>query len=104
MARTIRTTCKIGACEPFCGIELDVEDDAIVAVRPDRAHPITRGYACVKGMHVPDYVNDLERLLHLMKRDGGRRTRVAWSTAIAEIGARLRAIRSMHGPTAIATY
>lgn len=104
MARTIRTTCKIGACEPFCGIELDVEDGVIVAVRPDRAHPISQGYACIKGMHVPDYVNDPERLLHPMRREGSEWTRVPWSAAIAEIGTRLRAIRSMHGPRAIATY
>ena len=47
-----RTACKIGACEPFCGLALEVEDGRIVSVRPDRDHPVTRGYACIKGLRV----------------------------------------------------
>ncbi len=61
--RTHRTTCKVGACEPFCGLEVDVEDGKMVSVRPDRGHPITKGYACIKGMRVLDYQNDPDRLL-----------------------------------------
>ncbi len=110
-----RTTCKIGACEPFCGIEVEVQDGRMTAVRPDPQHPITAGYACIKGMHVPDYQNDPDRLLHPLRRlpapsQGGgqgevaRWERVAWDAAVAEIGKKLRAIRDAHGPRAIATY
>ena len=53
--KTIRTTCKIGACEPFCGLEVDVDEGRMVAVRPDPRHPISKGYACIKGLRVPDY-------------------------------------------------
>ena len=42
--RTIHTVCKTGACEPFCGIEVDVEAGKLVEVRPDKAHPISEGY------------------------------------------------------------
>lgn len=28
-----RTTCKVGACEPFCGLEVEVDDGRMVAVR-----------------------------------------------------------------------
>jgi formate dehydrogenase len=102
--QTYRTTCKIGACEPFCGLEVDVADGRLVAVRPDAQHPVTRGYACIKGMHVPDYQNDPDRLLHPMQRGAGGWERVSWHDATAEIGRKLRAIRDAHGPTAIATY
>ena len=66
--QTHRTTCKVGACEPFCGLEVDVEDGKMVAVRPDRDHPITKGYSCIKGMRVLDYQNDPDRLLHPIRR------------------------------------
>ena len=102
--KTVRTTCKIGACEPFCGLEIDVDAGRLVAVRPDAAHPISRGYACIKGMRVLDYQNDPDRLLHPIKRRDGRWEQIDWARATREIGEKLRAIRDEHGSTAIATY
>ncbi len=102
--QTHRTTCKIGACEPFCGVEVDVEDGRMTAIRPDREHPITTGYMCIKGMHVPDYQNDPDRLLHPMRRNGREWNQVTWESATREIGEKLRAIRDQHGPRSIATY
>jgi formate dehydrogenase len=99
-----RTSCKIGACEPFCGLALEVEDDRVVSVRPDRDHPLTRGYACIKGMHVGDYINDPERLLHPLRRGPAGLERVSWEAAVHEIGAKLRSLRNAHGPRSIATY
>jgi formate dehydrogenase len=99
-----RTTCKIGACEPFCGLEVEVDGGRMTRVRPDRAHPVTAGYACIKGMHVADYQNDPDRLLHPVRRGAGGWERIGWTTATREIGARLRAIADTHGPRSIATY
>lgn len=99
-----RTTCKIGACEPFCGLEVEVENGQMVAVRPDAAHPVTEGYACIKGMHVPDYQNDPDRLLHPIRRTENCQERIDWKTAVTEIGSRLKAIRAAHGSRSIATY
>lgn len=100
----VHTTCKVGACEPFCGLEVEVTDGRMGRVRPDRDHPITAGYACIKGMHVADYQNDPDRLLHPIRRNGGGFDRVSWGSACTEIGAWMRAIRDAHGPRAIATY
>jgi formate dehydrogenase len=102
--KTIRTTCKIGACEPFCGLEVDVEDGRMVAVRPDEKHPISKGYACIKGMRVLDYQNDPDRLLHPMRRSVDGWEQIAWSTATQEIGQKLRALCNAYGPSSIATY
>lgn len=101
---THRTTCKIGACEPACGLEVDVEEGRMVSVRPDARHPITTGYACIKGMHVPDYQNDPDRLLHPLRRERGGLARVSWEDATREIGSKLRTICDAHGPRSIATY
>ena len=43
------TFCRI--CEASCGLEVDVADDRIVDIRPDKAHEATEGYACIKGLH-----------------------------------------------------
>ncbi len=101
---TLRTTCKIGACEPFCGIEVEVENGRMTAVRPDPNHPVTAGYVCIKGMHVADYQNDPDRLLHPIRRGTSGWEQIAWETATREIGRKLRAIRDAHGPSSIATY
>jgi len=99
-----RTTCKIGACEPFCGLEIEIENGRMVGVRPDQKHPVTQGYVCIKGMHVADYQNDPDRLLHPVKQTSSGWEQVRWETATAEIGRKLRAIRDAHGPRSIATY
>jgi formate dehydrogenase len=104
MRTTHRAPCKVGACEPFCGLEIDVEDGRMVAIRPDRAHPISRGHVCIKGMRVMDYQNDPDRLLHPMRRKGSGWERISWDAATGEIGRKLRALRDAHGPGAIATY
>jgi len=99
-----RTTCKIGACEPFCGIEVTVEDGKMTNVAPDRAHPVTKGHFCIKGQHLIDYQYDPDRLLKPEKRTGNEWATVDWDQAYREIGAKLRHIRETHGPTSIATY
>jgi anaerobic selenocysteine-containing dehydrogenase len=99
-----RANCKIGACEPFCGLLLEVEGGRIASVRPDPDHPVTRGYACIKGMRVGDYVNDPERLLYPLARGPRGLERTSWEEAIRQIGAKLRALRARHGPRAVASY
>lgn len=41
------TFCRI--CEATCGLEVDVEDNRVKAIRPDPKHVVSKGYACVKG-------------------------------------------------------
>lgn len=102
--RTVHTVCKTGACEPFCGIEVDVEGGKLVEVRPDKHHPMSEGYVCIKGMNVLGYQNSPDRLMHPMRRDGTTWTRIGWDEAIREIGTRMRAIADRDGPRSIATY
>ncbi len=102
--RKALSVCKIGACEPFCGLELEVSGDKIVGLKPDRAHPISEGYICVKGRNLLGYQNSKDRLLHPLKRSDGGWERLDWKTTTREIGTRLRDIASRHGPRAIATY
>ena len=102
--RTVQTLCKVGACEPCCGIEVDIEDGRMVDVRPDKQHPLSEGYACIKGMNLLGYQNSPDRLTHPLRRDGDRWVRATWDEATSAIGGKLRALADAYGPRAIATY
>ncbi len=98
------TTCKVGACEKFCGLIVGVEDGRMVNVKFDPNHPITAGYGCVKGRHLLGYQNDPDRLLRPERRSGSGWESVSWDSALTDIGRRLRELRDRHGPRAVATY
>ena len=84
------TFCRI--CEPLCGMVATVEDGKIVQLRPDPEHPLSRGYACPKGIAMAEVQNDPDRVLHPLKRmPGGDFERVSWEQALTDIAARLRA-------------
>lgn len=106
MAETKQTFCRI--CEALCGLEVDVEANRVVAIRPDEAHVATAGYACVKGLRQHELFDSPDRLRFPLARRGPRRAssleRATWDEALADIGGRVRAIREAHGPDAIAMY
>ncbi|MBW1943375.1 MAG: hypothetical protein JRJ51_11150, partial [Deltaproteobacteria bacterium] len=43
-----KTSCSI--CFTSCGLEVLVEDNRIVKVRPDKDNPRSEGYVCRKGL------------------------------------------------------
>lgn len=99
---TVSTYCRV--CEPLCGLEADVADGVIVDLRPDRDHPVSRGYACRKGMAMLDLHRDPDRLNHPLRRAGGTLEASDWDTAASDIATRLAAIREQYGPSALAVY
>jgi len=60
------TFCRI--CEPLCGMVATVEDDRIVKLHPDPDHPLSRGYACPKGIAMQEVQNDPDRVTHPLRR------------------------------------
>ena len=103
MAGQVVTFCRI--CEAHCGMVATVEDGRVTKLRPDRDHPLSRGYACPKGIAMTDVQNDPDRVTHpLRRRADGSFERVSWDAALADIGERLRAVRDRHGPASIAWY
>tara|TARA_R110001592_G_scaffold296139_2_gene566486 strand:- start:18408 stop:20555 length:2148 start_codon:yes stop_codon:yes gene_type:complete len=101
---TIKSICKFGACEPQCGMEFDIENGKITQVRPDPTHPFSRGYVCKKGMAIPEYQNDPDRLLSPEINKNGDFEKIEWKVATDDIGHKLRQIRDQYGPSSIATY
>lgn len=89
--RQVVTFCRI--CEAHCGLVATVEGDRVTRLRPDADHPLSRGYACPKGIAMTEVQNDPDRVLHPLRRlPGGGFERVGWDEALADIGARLRAL------------
>ncbi len=104
MTQTKTSFCRI--CSPLCGMEVTVDDAGrILAIRPDRGHPRTEGYACVKGLQAVASHNSSTRLLHPLKRmpDGSFR-RIGLEAALDEIAENLTLLRAEHGPESIATF
>jgi len=102
MSETRYTFCRI--CETMCGIAVTVEHNRVTAIAPDPEHVASRGYSCVKGVHFDQVQHSPDRILHPMKRLGDRWERITWDQALAEIGARLRALVQSHGPQAVGYY
>jgi anaerobic selenocysteine-containing dehydrogenase len=102
MVETRTSICRI--CECMCGIEVDVEDNRVRAIRPDRQHVASQGYACVKGTAFAGTQHSPDRILEPMKREGKSWRAISWEQALREIGARLRALRAQHGGESIAHW
>ena len=82
------TFCRI--CEPLCGMVATVEGDRITKLRPDPDHPLSRGYACPKGIAMQEVQNDPDRVTHPLRRTAsGEFEQVSWEVALDDIGARL---------------
>jgi anaerobic selenocysteine-containing dehydrogenase len=95
-----KTTCV--CCAQNCGIEVLVEDNRIVKVKPDKDNPRSEGYVCRKGLKVSHYQHNLDRLKHPLKRVGQSFVEIPWEQAIDEIALKLRSIIDQHGPQALA--
>ena len=97
------TYCRI--CEPLCGMVATVEDGRLVKLRPDADNPLSRGFACPKGIAMAEVVNDPDRVTHPLRRGAdGEFHRVTWDEALGEIADRLRAIVALHGGDAVGWY
>ena len=99
----VRTFCRI--CEPSCGLVATVELGRLTALRADQDHPVTKGFACHKGIAALDVHDDPDRLSQPMRRAAdGEWSTASWDDALGDIARRLEAIIAEHGPDAVAVY
>ena len=102
MAETVQTFCRI--CEALCGLDVTVEGDQVVDIKPDNDHVATRGYGCLKGLKQHKMYDTPDRLLYPMQRVDGELQRVSWDEALSSIGQKVRDLIDNHGPDSIAMY
>jgi len=98
------TSCRI--CAGMCSLRLLRDASGrIVSARGDKSNPLTRGYACIKGLQLPAAHASPDRLLHPLKRlADGRFVRVPLDEALDEIADRMRGLMAAHGPDSIAGF
>ena len=92
------TYCRI--CAAACGLVVTIDDERIVKVRGDNDHPISRGYACAKGLAAGRFHHADDRL-NAPSIDGQTAN---WIEVLDDLADRLRQIINDHGPHSVGVY
>ena len=95
-----KTGCVL--CAQNCGLEIEVENNRIVKVKPDKSNAKSEGYFCRKGMNVAYHQHNADRLKYPLKKVGDKFERISWDQAIDEISAKLKNIVGQYGPRSFA--
>ncbi len=99
----VKSICRI--CIGACGVEVKVKNGKMIDIRGDHDHPLSKGYACVKGLQAVEQAYGANRLLHPLKRmPDGSFQQITYTQALDEIGVILKRIIERDGPDAIAAY
>ena len=64
--RTEHTFCRV--CHASCPMEVDIEDNKVIAVRGVMDDPLFEGYTCIKGRQIPDQMADPKRIRQPLRR------------------------------------
>ncbi len=84
-------------CAQNCGLEVKVEDNRMVKVRPDKENLRSKGYACRKGLKVIYHQYPEGRLTEPLKRVGDHFEPISWDQAIDEIAEKTKSMLDKHG-------
>jgi formate dehydrogenase len=99
----MKTFCRL--CEVNCGLEAKLDDQGrLTGLQPDREHPVSRGFACHKGLLAREIHHDPDRLNHPQRRGPHGFERANWDEALSAVSHHLQSILDAHGPEAIAVY
>ncbi len=102
--QSVRSVCPY--CGVGCGIVMQVENNKVVKVIGDKAHPTNVGRLCTKGTTCGQAIAESGRMenAYLREQRDHDPVRVAMDTAISETAGRLRHILDRDGPDALAFY
>ncbi|MEL4456391.1 molybdopterin-containing oxidoreductase family protein [Lutimonas vermicola] len=101
--KTHHTFCRI--CESLCGLEVQTQNNRVIAIKPNENHVATDGFSCVKGLYQHEMYQSPDRLKYPLKRqEDGSYARVSWPQAIKEIGDKVKQLHKDDGADAIGMY
>jgi anaerobic selenocysteine-containing dehydrogenase len=95
-------TCNL--CEAMCGLEIELQDGQITAIRGDQNDPFSRGHICPKAVALKDIYEDPNRLKTPLRRKGKDWEPISWEAAMEEVVTKIQAIQAQYGPNAVALY
>jgi anaerobic selenocysteine-containing dehydrogenase len=79
--------------------------ERIVSIKGDREHPLSRGYACSKGLQAADAYHGADRILRPLKRQpDGSFAEISLPQALDEIAEKLSSIIERDGGGAVAGF
>ncbi len=96
---TILTTCTYCGCG--CGLLIEVLDDMIIGILPQKDHPVNEGGLCIKGWNADEFIYHPGRLKTPLIREDGKFKEISWDEAINEVASRLKKIKETYGPDSI---
>ncbi len=96
------TYCRI--CEGSCGFIAEIENGRLSKYYPDKDHPISKGYSCIKGRKMIDVQNDPKRVKYPLKKVEDTYERISWDQAIDEIATKFIETKKSYGPGSIGMY
>ncbi|WP_372809696.1 molybdopterin-dependent oxidoreductase [Litorivivens sp.] len=102
MPTTQTTFCRI--CENQCGLIVTVENNAITKVEPDKAHVVSKGFACIKGLSIEKMRTTADRITTPLKKTDSGFEAISWEQALCEIGEKICALRDRHGDESVGAY
>ena len=89
-------------CEACCGLDVQVADGKVIAIRGKADDVFSHGYICPKGFALKDLHEDPDRLRQPLVRRNGELQPATWDEAFEEIERRLVPIIEHHGKDAVA--
>ena len=103
MPEKVKSFCR--NCSALCAMDLEVEDNRIIAVSGDGSASPYGAYMCVKGRNSAEFHSAEERLVNTLKRNqSGELAPYDVDLALEEIGAKLKDLLECYGPRSIALY
>ncbi len=99
---TRKSFCRF--CHISCGIEVDIENNRVVAIRGDSENPASQGYTCIKGRAEIERIYHPDRLLSCKKKAESGWSDITTEKALDEISIKLREIVNKYGPRSVAVY
>lgn len=92
-------------CEGRCGLLAVVDDGRLVDFEADPSDVVSHGFICDTARASLGALSHPERLTTPLRRDAsGQLVAATWDQAIADIGARLAALRQRHGASGLGLY
>ena len=100
----VPSTCS--ECSVHCGSLVTVRDGVVDDIKPNPAHPLSKGAFCIKGLKGSTGLTYSEhRLLYPLRRLGergeGKWQRISWDEALDHAADRFTAVREQYGPLAV---
>ncbi len=102
MQQTHYRACPL--CEAICGLEFQMENGELKAIRGDDHDPFSRGHICPKGNAILDLETDPDRLRQPMRRVGQEWQPIEWDEAFDIAGRQLARTQQEYGANAVAAY